>query len=308
MELSEDPGPVDKSVLYDQDNHVSSAVWDGQERGVLRCHEHTSMLDQWKLTPKQCWSYSRLNVGHPKVNQEPESSCFPFVLKWKGKSGSRAKCNVLSYRKALDSLDPCNVQWLPYRGMDCSAIPEDIRASLSLRASRTMLLCFDKAERHLPDRCLRQFGMHQTIPTEVQRWERKSRIVDHGVDLLGKMDLALKEWSERWLYIVESDETVDEGEYMHWYQKITRRYIGRVTSSLESEYQRTVTAMREIANIADIVCSDGLDSYNRVLVDEVRNIVHKCLTEQFEDMPKDKIRKKASRKRRQKDHLTIDYE
>ena len=24
-----------------------------QERGVLRCHEHTSMLDQWKLTPKQ---------------------------------------------------------------------------------------------------------------------------------------------------------------------------------------------------------------------------------------------------------------
>lgn len=25
-----DPGPIDKSVLYDQDNHVSSAVWDGQ--------------------------------------------------------------------------------------------------------------------------------------------------------------------------------------------------------------------------------------------------------------------------------------
>lgn len=24
-----------------------------QERGVLRCHEHTSLLDQWKLTPKQ---------------------------------------------------------------------------------------------------------------------------------------------------------------------------------------------------------------------------------------------------------------
>lgn len=24
-----------------------------QERGVLRCHEHTSMLEQWKLAPKQ---------------------------------------------------------------------------------------------------------------------------------------------------------------------------------------------------------------------------------------------------------------
>ena len=26
------PGPIDGSVLYDQDKHVSSAVWDGQVR------------------------------------------------------------------------------------------------------------------------------------------------------------------------------------------------------------------------------------------------------------------------------------
>lgn len=31
------------------------------------------------------------------------------MLKWKGKSGSRTKCNVTSYRKALDSLNPCDV-------------------------------------------------------------------------------------------------------------------------------------------------------------------------------------------------------
>jgi len=104
-----------------------------------------------------------------------------------------------------------------------------------------MLLCFDKAERHLPDRCLRQFGLHQTIPKDVERWERKSRIVDHGVDLMGKMDLAIKEWSERWVHIVDDGgDITDEGVYMQWYHKITRKYIGRVTSSLESEYQRTV--------------------------------------------------------------------
>lgn len=33
MELNEDPGPIDNYVLYDQDNHVSSAVWDGQVIG-----------------------------------------------------------------------------------------------------------------------------------------------------------------------------------------------------------------------------------------------------------------------------------
>lgn len=31
------------------------------------------------------------------------------MLKWKGKSGSRTKCNVVSYRKALDSLNPGDV-------------------------------------------------------------------------------------------------------------------------------------------------------------------------------------------------------
>ncbi|XP_057455217.1 protein MAIN-LIKE 2-like isoform X2 [Lotus japonicus] len=400
MELNEDPGPIDNCVLYDQDNHVSSAIWDGHERGVLRCHEHTSLLDQWKLTPiqiklvekagfgylrllpamsldnaliaalverwrretntfdlsvgeltitledvalllglaidgepvigpisapgsvcekllgrvpedlnggmanltwlkeffsecpedaspeqtecctrayllylvgstifstttgnkvpvmylslfenfdragkfawgagalaflyralgnaslrsqstisgcltlVQCWSYSRLNVGRPKFNQEPDNICFPYVLKWKGKSGSRTKCNAVSYRKALDSLKSCDVHWLPYKDMDFTAIPEDIKSCLNLRASRTMLLCFDKAERHLPDRCLRQFGMYQNIPKDVERWERKNRIVDHGIGLKGKMDMALKEWSERWLHIAEGGEISDEG-------------------------------------------------------------------------------------------------
>lgn len=30
MESHVDPGPIDKSLLYDQDNHISSAIWDGQ--------------------------------------------------------------------------------------------------------------------------------------------------------------------------------------------------------------------------------------------------------------------------------------
>jgi hypothetical protein len=28
--MDTNPGPIDGSVLYDQDKHVSSAVWDGQ--------------------------------------------------------------------------------------------------------------------------------------------------------------------------------------------------------------------------------------------------------------------------------------
>lgn len=52
----------------------------------------------------------------------------------------------------------------------------------------------------------------------------------------------------------------------------------------------------------------GLDSYNKGLIDEVKSIAHQCLTEQFEEIPKEKVNKKGSRKRKQKDHLSMEYE
>lgn len=490
MESPGDPGPIDDSVLHDQDNHVSSAVWDGQERGVLRCHEHTSLLDQWKLTPKQielvakagfqylrmipainfdsaliaalverwrretntfhlpvgeititledvalllglaidgepvigvtsstpsllcakllgrvpedlsggmvkltwlkeffsqcpkdapieeierrtrayllylvgstifstttgnkvpvmylslfgdfdnagkfawgaaalaflyralgnaslktqstisgsltllqCWSYYRLNVGRPRFNQEPNQGSFPLVLWWKGKqSGSRMRCNVVSYRKALDSLKPSDVEWLPYKDIDHTEIPEDIKNTLTLRASKTMLICFEKAERHLPDRCLRQFGMLQGIPKDVQRWERKSRAYDHGVDILGKMQPELDEWAMRRLHIVEGDDDVDEREYMQWYQRITRKFVGRLTS-VESEFKGKVEALNEIASMLDRFTEVGMDARDRKLLDEVKDIVNNYLMDEVGDSQK-KIGTKSTKKRRRKD-------
>ena len=66
--------------------------------------------------------------------------------------------------------------------------------------------------------------------------------------------------------------------------------------------------MREIASIAEMISTEGLDSYNGDLLDEVKNIVHRCLTEQCEELPKENMRKKGTRKRRQKDQLIMDYE
>lgn len=49
----DNPGPCDSSVLTEQDLHVSSAIWEGEDRGVLKCHEHTKELKMWKLTEAQ---------------------------------------------------------------------------------------------------------------------------------------------------------------------------------------------------------------------------------------------------------------
>ncbi|XP_048434401.1 protein MAIN-LIKE 2 isoform X2 [Pyrus x bretschneideri] len=503
------PGPIDGSVLYDQDKHVSSAVWDGQERGALRCHEHTSKLDQWTLTEKQvelvekagfgylrwipaisldnplisalverwrretntfhlnvgemtvtlkdvalllglaidgdpvigithttcnsvcdrylgkvpessytsggmvklswlkeffshcpkdapleviechtrayllylvgstifstttgnkvpvmylplfenfdncgryawgaaalsflyralgnaslrsqstisgcltllqCWSYFHLNIGRPKLNTGSMHDRFPFVLSWKGKqSGPTTNRDVVFYRKALDSLKPCDVEWLPYRTMDSTVIPEDIKSNLNIGRSKTMLICFDKAERHLPNRCLRQYGMSQSIPEDVQRWERKSRGVDGGVDLSGKMESELNEWLERRYHIVEGDDGADESDYMLWYLKITRKFIGRPIS-LSSEFQITNAGLRDIARIADTFVTDGLDQKQADSIEEIRSIAHQCLRDQIcgPDIPsptqqnefgkrirgKERVRRKGMGKRLRKD-------
>ncbi|GMH12641.1 hypothetical protein Nepgr_014482 [Nepenthes gracilis] len=506
------PGPLDESILYDQEKHVSSAVWEGQERGALRCHEHTSKLDQWELTPMQieliekagfgymrsipaisldnplisalverwrretntfhlnvgemtvtledvayllglaidgepvigvtyttcdsvcemflgkvphgsytsggmvklswlkecfsrcpgdasvedikrhtrayllylvgstifstttgnkvpvmylplfqsfeqcgkyawgaaalaflyralgnaslrsqstvsgsltllqCWSYYHLNIGRPKLSQEILHDHFPLVNRWKGKqSGPTSNRDITFYRKSLDSLKPSDVEWFPYRNIDPMVIPEDIASSLILGRSKTMLICFDKAERHLPSRCLRQYGMRQPIPPPVQRWERKSRGVDGGVDLSGKMESELQEWSERHLHIVQSNEEVDDSDYMQWYLKITRRFVGRPIP-LASEFQRMNATLREVAHIADTMSLQGLDIEQIQLVTRIRYIVHECLRDQAgsvvtvvsaasesEDVKrgrgKEKVRRKGVSKRRRKDEI-----
>lgn len=466
------PGPIDDSVLYEQDKHVSSAVWDGQERGALRCHEHTSKLDQWKLTAKQldlvkkagfwylrlipaisldnplisalverwrretntfhlnvgemtvtledvayliglaiegepvigltyttcdevcqkflgkapdrgyvsggmvklswlkeffsqcpedapdevierhtrayllylvgstifstttgnkvpvmylqlfedfdqagkyawgaatlaflyralgnasiktqstisgcltllqCWSYYHLNVGRPKLNQDPLHDCFPLVLKWKGKqSGPTTNRDVGFYRKAFDSLKPCDVEWVPYAMVNNTIIPEEIETNLIMGRSETMLICFDKAERHLPDRCLRQYGMPQPIPKEVQRWERKSRGVDGGVDLSGKMESELNEWLERRHHIVEGYEGIEESTYMQWYLNITRKFVGRPIP-ISSEYQKMNATLKEIVQIADAISTHGMDEEQIQAVTRIRYISHECLRDQ----------------------------
>jgi len=502
------PGPIDDSVLYDQDKHVSSAVWEGQERGALRCHEHTSKLDQWTLTPKQvelvkkagfgylrlipaisldnplisalverwrretntfhftvgemtvtledvayliglridgepvigvtyttceavclkflgkapdsgytsggmvklswlketfsrcpedastedierhtrayllyligstifstttgnkvpvmylplfenfdqagkyawgaaalsflyralgnaslkaqstisgcltllqCWSYYHLNVGRPKLNHDPIHESFPFVLRWKGKqSGPTANRDVAFYRKALDALKPSDVEWSPYTDISQNVIPEEIKQNLNLGRSKTMLICFDKAERHLPDRCLRQYGMQQPIPEDVLRWERKSRGVDGGIDLSGKMESELSEWFGRRLNIVEGDEAIDDSEYMQWYLRITRKLVGRPIP-ISSEFQRMNAALRDIAHLADTLSTHGMDEQQIYSVTRIRYIVHECLRDQVGSSTimvnlenelvkrvrkKERVRRKGTGKRKRKD-------
>uniref|UniRef100_A0A2P2IP27 Serine/threonine-protein phosphatase 7 long form homolog n=1 Tax=Rhizophora mucronata TaxID=61149 RepID=A0A2P2IP27_RHIMU len=484
--LCDNPGPIDASVLYDQKEHVSSAIWEGQERGALRCHEHTSKLDEWKLTAKQnelvekagfrhfikigafsldnqlisalverwrketntfhlpvgeltitlnevgiilglpvdgepvlgvavkdsstdltcerllgktpssndrrggsvklswlkesfshcpenasiedvekytrayllylvgstmfsttggntvpvmylplfedfdkagkyawgaaalaflyralgnatsksqstisgcltllqCWSYSHINIGRPKLSQDSTNDVFPLALRWKQKQiGQRAKCNLVQYRKALDSLQPCDVDWLPYQNAD-NIIPEDIKHDLILGRSKTTLVCIDKEEKHLPDRCLRQFGMCQPIPQEVQRVNVKTESAGHA-------DSSCTEWQKRQENIVVCDDSLDDSKYKQWYSKITRKYVGRHTS-LESLFRQTVAGMTKMLELAQTLSRDDMSPANKEIIAIIKNTLTKSLKNPLA-CPKDKLPTRSAKKRKLKE-------
>ncbi|CAI0383567.1 unnamed protein product [Linum tenue] len=459
------PGPVDVSVLYEQDKHVSAAVWEGQERGALRCHEHTSKLGEWSLTPRQIELVEKSGFGFlrkiPAISLDnplisalverwrKETNTFHFTVgemtvtlqdvalllglaidgkpvigithttcaavceKLLGKapdsnyaSGGMVKLSWLKeyfshctkdspkeeveqctrayllylvgstifstttgnkvpvmYLPLFDNFEECGtyawgaaalaflyralgnacvksqsticgcltllqVNWLPYKDMDTTGIPEPIKDTLILGRSKTMLICFDKAERHLPDRCLRQYGMFQPVPEDVPRWVRKSRGVDGGVDLSGKMESELNEWASRHLHIVEGSDAImdDETVYMEWYLRITRKVVGRPIS-LSTEFQRTIAGLREIAYLADSFSTKGLDGQQFESISRIRYIAQDCLRDQSGNPAstavavditpvelgkrirgKERVRRKGSGKRRRKDELVEEYQ
>lgn len=186
------------------------------------------------------------------------------------------------------------VQWLPYNDMDFSVVPEDIKNSLVLRASRTMLICFDKAEKHLPDRCLRQFGLPQPIPRDVEDWKRKISLMDSKEELPPE----LKEWSDRYELIENGIDSVDESEYLQWYEKITRKFVGRA-ESWESRFRQTIKAMHEVVKIVNSISTNGMDREDRKLFSNVKTMVHKCWTEKYADSPSegDSTKRPGKRKR-----------
>lgn len=181
------------------------------------------------ITLLQCWSYEHLKVGRPALeNFHKSAQDFPRALKWRRKRKVYSNSKSLSvYREALDTLELSDVTFLPYIDMDNALIQEEMRKQMTIGRSSTMLICFDKAERHLPDRCLRQFGMHRSPPTPVKQWKRKSRDTYESTDLSKKMASELREWKGRRNHIIKDDLDGDESRYMDWYLNITRKLIGR---------------------------------------------------------------------------------
>lgn len=193
----------------------------------------------------------------------------------------------------------------------------------------------DKAEWHLPDRCLRQFGLHQSIPKEVQRRESKSNEVDNEVDTSKRMDLEVQEWSNRLQNIVDGVEDgngTDESEYIHWYSNITRKKVHRQAFA-PSQFQESVrilasfptflhatekmkqmlnghhlpllqvAEMMKIQEIAYAASTEDLNIKNKVAFEKIKSLVDRYLANRVEGFKALEKRKRTSEDGQNEDEL-----
>ncbi|XP_075662656.1 uncharacterized protein LOC142632124 isoform X2 [Castanea sativa] len=124
---------------------------------------------------------------------------------------------------------PGQVVWQPYEA-EFENLPPWCVAGRAMWTATVPLVCFHLVEKHTPDRVVRQFGMIQEIPHNVD-----TDTVLHAIDLRGKVGVDwmrkhaahITEWGNRLQQRCEAvvGDMPPQHEYFDWYKRVTRRFI-----------------------------------------------------------------------------------
>ena len=126
--------------------------------------------------------------------------------------------------------------WQPYEA-ELEDLPPWCVAGRAVWTARVSLICFHIIEKHTPNCVVRQFGMIQEIPRDVDTDE-----VLHKIDLRGKVGVNwmqkhaghILNWGnclERRFEVVLGD-MLPQHEYFGWFNRVTRRFIDRPGAKL----------------------------------------------------------------------------
>ncbi|XP_075669716.1 serine/threonine-protein phosphatase 7 long form homolog [Castanea sativa] len=157
-------------------------------RHLCKASEKTAKQIGGALLLVQLWAWARFPqicpvMRHPHQALPPG----PLAVRWKGaKITTDHPMHVLrAYRVSLASLRPNQIVWEPYRDY-LGSLPAYCTAGQHIWRSIVLLIHFWVIEDHHPERVLRQFGMKQGVPDNVD-----TSIELHKITLQGKQE---KNW------------------------------------------------------------------------------------------------------------------
>ncbi|XP_021758775.1 serine/threonine-protein phosphatase 7 long form homolog isoform X2 [Chenopodium quinoa] len=201
----------------------------------------------------QLWSWEHITIGRPYIRrprdppqEDPEAEdeddilgtqhqrgVDPLACRWLRVhlSCAHTASGLPYYRDAFDHQREDQMIWQPYTEAVMDRLPEICRSDMHIWRSRAPLICFDVVEFHLPDRVLRQFGLDQPIPQDVD-----TDVALHRKDRRGQRNWEIRhsdhvhEWSRREALVVQGYPFTGTSspamtEYMAWYRRITRLVI-----------------------------------------------------------------------------------
>ncbi|XP_065635669.1 uncharacterized protein LOC112039532 [Quercus suber] len=206
----------------------------------------------------------------------------PLAIRWKGaKITTEHGMHVLrAYRVSLASLRPNQIVWEPYRNY-LRSLPAYCKAGQHIWRSIVPLIHIWVVEDHHPERVLRQFGMKQGIPPNVD-----TSVDLHKITLQGKQQ---KNWAEehhthiaKWAaHATIANAPAFHGEmsyndeYMVWFRPRTVRHITKETSYWDTlvESQLKIMAKCEPGSEIYTDCIKALESVEeigRLTLDDAR--------------------------------------
>ncbi|KAK1401462.1 hypothetical protein POM88_001067 [Heracleum sosnowskyi] len=142
----------------------------------------------------QLWAWTRLPTLAP-ISSGPSLDsqdiwgdlAGPYGLRWCGrKSFVDVVTHVVCvYRLSLDVLAPSHFIWMPYSDDVLDTLNVYCREGSEFWCYKGLLICFFIVEQHQPDRCVRQFGKIQDIPSPAAIYSKDL----HNMTLQGKVDV-----------------------------------------------------------------------------------------------------------------------
>lgn len=142
-----------------------------------------------------------------------------------------------THRLSLDAIAPSRFEWQPYSEDLLAKLSDHCREGSHIWCYKGPLICFYIVEPHLPDRCTRQFGMIQEIPTNADFSKALHDITLQGKqsnNLLSMHHEHIVHWNHRREHVMGASAHfgVDVADgYDQWYIDITRRFHTRIAGS-----------------------------------------------------------------------------